>query len=211
MPSRNIIKYYRSNSIYHIYNRGVEKRVIFEDNQDYRVFLSYLKEYLSPFPQSNKLFSRDLRAKYHDEIKLLAFCLMPNHIHMLIKQKDKDSIKKFTQSLFTRYSMYFNKKYDRVGKLFQGAYKATNVDGKKHLLYLSKYIHSNLGKNSEKMRSDFSSYKDYLGITNTVWIDKSIILNEFKSSAYIKNYNIKTYQEFVEEFDDNLFQYNFLM
>ena len=170
MPSRNLIKFYLSNSIYHIFNRGVEKRIIFQDEQDYNVFLSYIKEYLSP--QGDTLRYRDLRGKYYTEIKLLAFCLMPNHFHLLIKQIDKNSIKKLTQSLFTRYSMYFNKKYKRVGKLFQSAYKATNVIDKEHLLYVSKYIHLNPIADSsgivdgKKLINFHSSYSDYLKLEN---------------------------------------------
>ena len=76
---------------------------------------------------------------------------MPNHIHLLIKQKGKDSIKKFTQSLFTRYSIYFNRKYRRSGSLFQGRYKATNVIDRNYLLDLSRYIHKNPLKYTEKL------------------------------------------------------------
>lgn len=210
MPSRNIIKSYLPNSIYHIFNRGVEKRIIFEDDQDYKVFLTYLKEYLSPLQQGDTLRYRELKGKYFQEIKLLAFCLMPNHFHLLIRQNNKDSIKKFTQSLFTRYSMYFNKRYDRIGKLFQSTYKATNVINKEHLLYISKYIHLNPVKDPTKIinQSDllktYSSYSDYLGITNTSWINKKLILNEFNKSTYMKLHNILTYHQFVEEYKDDL-------
>src|SRR3990170_2216093 len=100
MPAKNRIKEYSENSYYHIYNRGVEKRLIFLDQQDYGVFLSYLKEYLLP-KNEKELFSRlsnpTLSPKEKDkilkllrlnnfagEITLLAYCLMPNHFHLLI-------------------------------------------------------------------------------------------------------------------------------
>lgn len=215
MPSKNLIKYYLSNSIYHIFNRGVEKRIIFEDDKDYKVFLSYLKEYLSP-ENKNIIKYRDLQGKYFKNINLLAFCLMPNHFHLLIKQTDKFFIQKFTQSLFTRYSMYFNKKYKRVGSLFQSTYKATNVIDQKHLLYVSKYIHLNPIENPLKkidrkiLLKSYSSYSDYLGITNTPWLNKKIILDEFKKSNYMKLNQIKSYSQFVEEYKEDLPKYDFL-
>jgi len=205
MPSKNLIKFYLPNSIYHIYNRGVEKRIIFEDDQDYNVFLSYIKEYLSP--QGDTLRYRELLGKYHGEIVLLAFCLMPNHFHLLIKQIDKNSMKKFTQSLFTRYSMYFNKKYKRVGKLFQSAYKATNVIDKEHLLYVSKYIHLNLIGISKKSIKVYSSYSDYLGLTSTIWLNKEIVLEEFNKSSYMKHNNVKSYKQFVEVYRKDMPEY----
>lgn len=207
MPSRNLVKFYLPNSIYHIYNRGVEKRTIFEDDQDCNVFLSYIKEYLSP--QGVTLRYRGLQGKYFEEIKLLAFCLMPNHLHLLIKQSDKNSIKKFTQSLFTRYSMYFNKKHRRIGGLFQSTYKATNVIDTEHLLYISKYIHRNPSKMTNDFTKKYSSYSDYLNITNTSWLNKTIILDEFNKSTYMKYNNVKTYKQFVEEYKKDMPEYEF--
>lgn len=204
MPAKNSVKYYFPNSFYHIFNRGVEKRLIFQDEKDYKVFLSYLKEYLSPPCEGRTFTWRNLTGKYHGEIQLLAFCLMPNHFHLLIKQKDKNSIKKFTQSLFTRYSMYFNSRYNRVGSLFQGKYKATNVIDKKYLLYVSKYIHLNPSEITKKIVNTFSSYSDYLGLTNTSWINKQIIKSEFNKSNYMKFNKIYTYKQFVEEYKEDL-------
>jgi len=126
---------------------------------------------------------------------------------MLIKQVNKDSIKKFTQSLFTRYSMYFNKKYKRVGKLFQSAYKATNVINKEHLLYVSKYIHLNSINKSVNLIKAYSSYSDYSGLTNTSWLNKKIVLEEFNKSSYMKHNNIKTYKQFVEEYKKDMPEY----
>jgi REP element-mobilizing transposase RayT len=98
MPAKNTIKHYQANSYYHIYNRGVEKRTIFQDQQDYAVFLNYLKEFLSPLsknkPQRDicvkeKTYKiNDYQCRNHSQnITLLAYCLMPNHFHLLVKQK----------------------------------------------------------------------------------------------------------------------------
>ena len=209
MPAKNTVKYYLSNSIYHIYNRGVEKRIIFEDEQDHKVFLSYLKEYLSAPPDNSTLQTLQGRTfksaerqinNYFNEIMLLAFCLMPNHLHLLIKQKDKNSIKKFTQSLFTRYSVYFNKKHKRTGPLFQGKYKATNVINKDYLLDLTRYIHKNPLKYTSNLIGTYSSYSDYLGLTNRCWLNKNPVLDYFKKSQFIRHNKIKSYQEFIEKF-----------
>ncbi|EKE05148.1 MAG: hypothetical protein ACD_19C00425G0009 [uncultured bacterium] len=206
MPAKNIIKFYIPNSVYHIYNRGVEKRVIFQDDQDYKVFLNYLKEYLSD-PESNPKLQGQilpLRMKnYYGEIELLAFCLMPNHFHIVIKQKDKNSITKFTQSLFTRYSMYFNKKYKRVGALFQSNYKATNAINEDYLLDLTKYIHLNPIKHFKNLINAYSSYSDYLGLTNTAWLNKGIVMDKFDTNHLIVNKKIKSYKDFVENFKND--------
>src|SRR3989344_5374910 len=135
MPSRNSTKLYLEHSYYHIYNRGVEKRLIFLDQQDYSVFLNYLKEYLLPkdeknlrdqlsnsntsYRQKDKILGILRLNNFADEITLLAYCLMPNHFHFFVRQKSSKSIDSFIQSLGTRYTMYFNRKYKRVGSLFQ--------------------------------------------------------------------------------------------
>lgn len=199
MPAKNVVKYYLPNSIYHIYNRGVNKDLIFKDEQDHKVFLTYLKEYLTPNENDPRFKVRNLQ-NYFGEIELLAFCLMPNHMHLLIKQHDKDSIKKFTKSLFTRYSMYFNKKYKREGPLFQGKYKATNVINKDYLLDISRYIHKNPLKFTKNLVDTYSSYACYMGNINLSWLNKNIVLDYFNESTFMKHNNVKTYKYFIEEF-----------
>lgn len=146
MPAKNVIKEYKENTYYHLYNRGVAKNDIFSDDQDYKIFLSYLKLYLSPKNPELSDFktspSRILK-NYSSQIDLLCFCLMPNHFHLLVFQKDLSTINFFTKSLLTKYSMYFNKKHHRIGSLFQGPYKAVEVTNENQLIYLSKYIHLN--------------------------------------------------------------------
>jgi putative transposase len=203
MPPKNSIKQYRENSYYHIYNRGVEKRKIFQHKQDYYVFLSYLKIYLSP-PHlqgvSLKTPPSHFLKNYTNQINLLSYCLMPNHIYLLIKQKDSISINHFMRSLGTKYSMYFNSKYKRVGPLFQGTYKAVLIEKEEQLIYLTKYIHRNpLEINPQKPLSNYpySSYPTYLGKNTTPWVNSQIILD------YFSNQNpLLSYQSFVEETPD---------
>lgn len=218
MPSKNRVKIYVENGFYHVYNRGVEKRDIFLDDQDYRVFLSFLKNYLSPIPKgfvhptqevtgSGPVRLRPLKTFFGD-VTLHAYCLILNHFHLLLKQVSKDGMTRFMQSLCTSYSMYFNKKYDRVGSLFQGVYKAALVMEDSYLLHLSRYIHLNPLEfqtmlNREAASIDnypYSSYSYYLGKKKAKWIDPDPILNFFKSSQRTDLRDFLSYQSFVEDY-----------
>lgn len=220
MPARNSLKQYSENSYYHIYNRGVEKRVIFLDSQDYAVFLNYLKEYLLPkdekglseqlsnpnigYREKDKILKLLRLNNFYDEIILLAYCLMPNHFHFFVKQKSALSIDRFMNSLCTRYTMYFNKKNKRVGSLYQGVYKAVIVDRDEQFIYLSQYIHKQAihsASQGEALRGweweQPSSYPEYLGKRKTEWVHPEEVL------AYFSKTNPKlSYKAFVEEKDD---------
>lgn len=213
MPQKNSRKEYGSGSCYHIYNRGVEKREIFLDEQDYKVFLGYMKFYLEkPVLQGlalqgagGKTVSPSKVLKnYHDQIELLAYCLMPNHFHFLIKQSTDRGIAEFMQSLVLKYVMYFNKKYKRVGGLFQGRYKTVLIDNEDQFVYISKYIHRNpidilpAGPGPAGLAEyEYSSYGNYLGLFRQSWVGTEGILSFFS-----KIDSRKTYQAFVEETGD---------
>ena len=204
MPAKNIVKNYIEGGYYHIYNRGVEKRNIFLDKQDCVVFQRYLKLYLATPSEVEKIqiprIQSFLRFNMHCEIDLLAFSLMPNHIHLLIKQRDKDSIAKFMKRLTTSYVMYFNRKYNRVGALFQNIYKAAHIEDDPYLLHLSRYIHLNPTKiKHEKIDfTDFCSLPYYLGDKEATWVKTNEILTYFDSSR-IKGKGI-FYREFVDNY-----------
>lgn len=219
MPAKNTIKEYISDGYYHIYNRGVEKRDIFLDQQDYAVFLSYLKEYLLPKDEQslqNQLADPTLRwnekanilkllrlNNFAGEISLIAYCLMPNHFHFFIKQKSATAIDRFMQSLCTRYTMYFNKKYKRVGSLFQGVYKAAPVIHEDQYLHLSRYIHRQaLNLQGETLEKQPCSYYEYLGKRNTQWIYPNEILSYFS-----KTNSQLSYEAFVlqNEYENEVF------
>lgn len=202
MPAKNSIKQYKQNSYYHIYNRGVEKRNIFLDDQDLSVFLSYLKTYIEPKdelnlrlildskdstrPQKEKA-SKELHLKnFNNEIELLCYALMPNHFHLLIKQHQPNSMDSFLNALATRYVIYFNKKYKRVGPLFQGVYKAVLVNNEEQLLHLTRYIHLNPTKVGDNTWP--SSLAEYLGTKKTPWIETSFILNYFNEKSPKNDY-----------------------
>ena len=212
MPSRNIVKSYVKDGIYHIYNRGVEKRIILEDKQDYYIFLKYLKEYLEP-PKTLGEYAKTFTLKgstfkgvprvpnnYEDKIDLLAYCLMPNHFHLLVKQKDEKSIKDFMKSLLTRYSMYFNKRYQRVGPLFQGIYKAVLVNDEDYLLHLSRYIHLNPKELNIDILNAYSSYQEYLRMRITDWVKPDLILSYFETGTVKGFKKLNSYKDFVEKY-----------
>lgn len=187
MPAKNIVKVFNENGFYHIYNRGVEKRYIFLDGQDYAVFLSYLKSYLSPQDEIEKVFPSRKLKNFTDDIDLLCYCLMPNHFHFLVRQYNRVAITGFVRSILTRYSMYFNRKYERVGSLFQGTYKAVEIRSEEQLVYLTRYIHRNpnpdtSGSNPEVDGYRYSSLGNFLGKIRQRWVKPDVILDLFSRS-----------------------------
>lgn len=216
MASKNSIKSNLENGFYHIYNRGVGKMEIFKDEQDYDVFLNYLKEGLSSLPDKDsvphEIYFEDRAFKvvgrmsknFYERLVLVCYCLMPNHIHLEIKQVEINSMKDFMHSLLIRYSMYFNKKYNRVGPVFQGRYKAVYVENEMYLLYLSKYIHLNPLEISNDLTKSKSSYSDYLGLTKTLWVNTDIILSFFNKKVSSEFKKTNSYKKFVESDESNI-------
>jgi putative transposase len=221
MPGKNSIKTYGDDCYYHVYNRGVNKRKIFKDKQDYSVFLSYLKEYLLPRDhekllkivadtslsvKEKELAKKQLRLNnFSDRVFLIAYCLMPNHFHFLIKQKDAQGMELLMRSLMTRYTMYFNKRHGRIGTLFQSSYKAVLIESDAQLLHVSRYIHLNpvagrilKGESLfDQIASQPSSYPVYLGKIKQDWVNTEIILSNFSKSGF------SSYQSFVELRDND--------
>lgn len=197
MPAKNVIKPYVQDGYYHLYNRGVEKRSIFLDDQDYHIFLYYLKVYLTPLDlllKSEPLLPINLqRNNLATEIKLISYCLMPNHFHLLVRQTNHRSIVLLMRRLITAYTVYFNKKYERVGGLFQGVFRGALVENDELLVHISRYIHLNtivsgLVKNLSLYR--WSSYNDYLEQKSVLRCDKELVLSYFVKTSY---------EQFVED------------
>lgn len=204
MPSKNALKEYEPGGYYHLYNRGVNKRLIFKDQKDYSTFLSYLQFYLSPplnlQGQSLKVSPSRKPNNYAGEIELLAYCLMPNHFHLMLKQNSDHGISHFMSSVITKYVRYFNTRYKRIGPLFQGRYKAVRITDEYQFTYLTKYIHRNpldlsTFKDSPRRLSEYkySSYGNYLHLFTQAWIHSDDILVYF-SKTNPRN----SYQNFVE-------------
>jgi len=182
MPRKNSIKEYAEDTYYHVYNRGVNKRRIFLDDEDYTVFLSLLKRYLSPAKEPDK-YGRDYPS-YHGLIELNAYCLMPNHFHLLVYQKDDlGGMQSLMRSVATSYSGYFNKKYKRVGTLFEGRYKASRITSDPYLLHISRYIHMNP---KEYWAWPYSSWPYYTAGWSADWVQQHRIFELFEGGDYAK-------------------------
>lgn len=134
---------------YHLYNRGVEKRVIFKDRQDYQHFL--LLMYICNSERSIVL--RDIGKEFERGdtiVDIGLFCLMPNHFHIVVREKEENGISTYMRKLMTAYSMYFNKKYKRTGRLYEGPFKSVHCKSDRYLKYLYAYIHLNPAKLKDK-------------------------------------------------------------
>jgi putative transposase len=144
---------------YHIYNRGIDKRLIFLDKQDYYRFIHCLYEFndqnsVLNFNRKFQKINRGLASivdkgenkirKIRDKIvEIICFCLMPNHFHLILKQLKEQGISKFMLKIGTGYAMYFNQKNQRTGRLFEGSFKSILITRDEYMIHLSRYIHLN--------------------------------------------------------------------
>ena len=193
--------------IYHIYNRGVDKRNIFLDTYDLQRFFQSIQVFntLKPIGSIYELsFPVEKPAQLGSStpkrikrlVDLVAYCLNPNHYHLVLKQTAEHGIKKLMHRLGTGYTNYFNIKYKRTGSLLQGRFKYKHVDSNDYLLHLSVYVNQNhqLGSSTPKLGVGGitkSSWQEYLGKEKTSICQKNLILEQFK--------NIKEYEKFTEE------------
>lgn len=206
-----------SEEFYHIYNRGVDKRIIFNDRQDILRFFQGMIEFntVEPIgsiyensfrqlgsPTSKLAMISDKKQKRPKPlVRFVAYCLNPNHYHFLIEPMAEKGVEKFMQRIGTGYTNYFNNKNQRSGALFQGKFKAIHVDSNEYLLHLSAYVNLNnrvhqLGSRTPKLVESRSSWGEYIGgskksdDTNTAGIcEKGIILEQFR--------NINEYKKFA--------------
>lgn len=209
MSSINRVKKYIENSSYHIYNRGVNKRKIFFCEDDYRTYLKYLKQYLLPkdvlyrelldeYASPREIVRVMSISNFADQIKLQSYCLMPNHVHLLVEQTESKVISKFMKSLHTRYSMYINAKYKRIGGLFQDIYKARHIGDSRDLLNVSLYIHRNPIKLTRRLETYKWSSLQYFGNNQkNLWIKKEKVSKAFQNSLLQGQY--RSYVDLVKD------------
>ena len=188
MPTRNRVKIYVPDSYYHLYNRGWNRTRIFEDEDDYTYFEWLLARHLSPDPVKDKK-GREFR-HLREAGDLAAYCLMPNHFHILVYQRDEHAISLLMSSVLTAYTMYFNKKYKRRGPLFESTYKAVLINDYTQLMHITRYIHLN---HAQWKTWRHSSYLDYLKEARE-WIATEGILDLFVSRA--------AYAVFVQDYEE---------
>lgn len=193
---------FANNQFYHVFNRGVEKRSIFNDKRDYDRFIRVLKYYRSKDQHIRFSFRKRLIGSEKGELsellfaEIVSYCLMPNHFHLLLKQASDNGITKFLSKLTNSYTKYFNTRYERIGPLFQGSFKAIRIESDEQLIHVCRYIHLNpmidfLAKNLKNYI--FSSYPEYLGI-NRGFCHKKYILDGFSSP--------EKYEKFVLDQED---------
>ena len=198
-----------TNSFYHILNRGVEKREIFMDDTDRRRFLIYLSVCNTDSPivnLSEKIARNEIEVppRLDRLVHIVAYCLMRNHFHILLSQAKDGGVEQFMRKLGTGYTMFFNKRYERVGPLFQGVFKAVTVDDDSYLNYLPHYIHFNpldfsnptWRENKIQDRTNalqniklypWSSFSHYSGKIKDPIIDEESIITLFSDRKFIIN------------------------
>lgn len=199
---------------YHIYNRGVEKRQIFIDDADYQRFVSYLNDFNTSSRMVNMWHKRkayrgctSIRSDMAEKlIDIICFILIPNHFHFIIRQLVDNGISKFMQKIETGYAMYFNKRYERTGRLFEGHFKPKLIGTDEYMMCLSAYIHLNCldliehGWKKEGIKDwnrtnkflesyKWSSYLDYIDKYNFPnVINKGPVMEYFKTPEGYKKY-----------------------
>lgn len=163
---------------YHIYNRGANRLPIFRTRDNYLFLLRKVKKYAA-----------------HFEISVIAYCLMPNHYHFLLRQDGPHPISAFVQAVFNSYTKAFNKMFDRSGTLFEGPFRAIMVDRDAYLVHLCRYIHRNpleAGLVDHPARWEFSNYREWVGERNGTLVDRALVREWFPSPG--------EYERFVMEY-----------
>jgi len=196
-----------TNNIYHIFNRGVNKAPVFFGDDDRRQFIKSIVHYLS---HSGKLSYRSNAPSESNEandsvslasgevdiifpkVEILAYCLMPNHFHLLLKQKEEGGITWFMRRAMNSYVHFINVKHKRVGPLFQGRFKSVHIETDEQLIHLSRYIHLNpVVGNLVKNINDYpwSSFQEYFQLDKKRIVNADAVLNQFADK--------KAYEQFV--------------
>lgn len=204
--------------IYHILNRGVNRTPIFNQVKDYQRFLALMEychyaDYLVKFSLF-KTLSKEKRAIIKTRLKekfinFIAYCLMPNHFHFVLRQKKEDGITSFVNRLLTSYAKFFNTKYERSGPLFDGRFKAVLVETDEQLIHLVRYVHLNPYSSvivkalKELLSYPWSSLPEYLNSKGLPEIceEKQIILSQFANQEKFKKFTLDQadYQRELEE------------
>lgn len=193
MPCR--IEPFVNESYYHIFNRGVEKRIIFSNERDYQRFLQTLYYYQFKGPKPR--FSMQDRFKIKDFshnpkiVEIICYCLMPNHFHLLVRQIEDGGVVEFMQKVINSYTKYYNTKHNRVGHLLQGVFKAVPIETNIQFMHVSRYIHLNpyTSKITDNLDTyPYSSYPHYIGLKKDKLCKSDDVLEFFKDEADYKEF-----------------------
>lgn len=196
MPARKTIL--AIGEIYHIFNRSVESRPIFKIRRDHLRAIETIDFYrysdwpikLSKFRVLNieekQLLEKRIKSESKKMVRLLSYCLMPNHIHFLLQQIKDKGISRFMSNFTNSYTRYFNVRHRRKGHLFQSMFKAVRIETNEQLLHVSRYIHLNpvisyIINEKEINKYEWSSYPEFLGVSPFEICDPDLILSQFSS------------------------------
>lgn len=177
MAQRNV--HFAENEYYHIYNRGCNRELIFRSDENYQFLLRKLRKYF-----------------VEGDIAVIAYCLMPNHYHFLLRQNRVISAGRIIQSIFNGYTKAFNQMLKRSGTLFEGPFKAKRVREFGYLIHLSRYIHRNpldAGLVDMIDKWKYSNYLEWIGLRDDVLVDGAFIKEHYSSR--------NEYKAFVLEYD----------
>lgn len=193
-------KAFGNGEFFHVYNRGVDKRIIFADPYDIQRFFQSMTEFNAIDPIGS-LYENSFH-KLHGStvefrkklVNIVAYCLNPNHFHLILEQLVDSGISEFMKRLGGGYTWYFNNKYKRSGSLFQGKFKAVHVDSNQYLLHVSAYVNLNdhvhqLGGSTAKLVDSMSSWREYTDRKIEGVCQKDTILEQFR--------NVSEYKEFA--------------
>lgn len=202
---------------YHIYNRGVDKRDIFSDEQDAARFLESMKEFNVVDPigslyeiKYERRFGRPTSKKQKERlVNIICYCINPNHFHFILEEVIEGGISEFLKRLGGGYTKYFNKRNKRSGSLFQGRFKSVHIDTNTYLLHISAYVNLNnrvhklsntlFGRWTSKKRSSWEEYiGDNTSARNDLLCRKGIILGQFKNKKEYKLFAEDTLEGIVE-------------
>lgn len=189
---------FTEDSYYHVYNRGVDKRLIFMDNHDRMRFQRALYFFNDLRPVDMRLITKDaplvIEGASFDQRKQLidigAYCLMPNHFHVLVKTRSQDGLSRFMKKLGTGYAMYFNKKHRRTGILFEGTFKAKLIENNEYLRHMSVYIHTNA-----------------LELKDPEWKERGVA-DIASAHDFLQQYKWSSYQHYLGEKNDAILNLN---
>lgn len=205
MPYRKTV--FAQGETYHIYNRGVAGLPIFHSSTHYSRFLQLIDYYrfanvptsfsrLKNLPlEERNLILDNLKKENNLQVEILAFCLMPNHFHLLLKQLTEKGTTNFISNVQNGYAKYINIKEERAGPLFQSAFKGVRIETEEQLLHVSRYIHLNpstayLVKIEKLTEYPWSSLIDYVENTDQkfAFVNTALILSFFKSRGKYKEF-----------------------
>lgn len=192
MPNRKIVL--ATNQIYHVINRSINESILFHSTREYSRLLQLLDFYrfdslkisFSHFKRLRddikEAFMQNLKTSNKYRVEVLAFCLMPNHFHLLLHQLRNNGISKMLADLQNSYVKFYNLRNNRSGPLFQSRFKAVRVETDEQLLHVSRYIHLNpvtsyLIEPQEMETYRFSSFRSYLKPDSNIFINTELVLN----------------------------------